>query len=142
VTGAISTVKAEDFNKGNITDPITLLQGKVAGLTVTRSGSSDPNASADFQIRGPSSVFGYTQPLLVIDGVPGGDLQMIAPQDIASVDVLKDASAASIYGSRANGGVIIVTTKRGKAGTSTITYDGNISMDVIAKRYDMLDASQ
>ena len=142
VTDAITTVKATDFNNGNINDPITLIEGKVAGLAISKSGGSDPNAQADFQLRGPSSVFGYTSPLLVIDGVPGGDLQMIAPQDIASIDVLKDASAAAIYGSRANGGVIIVTTKRGKPGTTTITYDGNVSTDYIAKKYNLLNAQQ
>jgi TonB-linked SusC/RagA family outer membrane protein len=142
VTGAITTVKAEDFNTGNITDPMTLLQGKVAGLAVSKSGGSDPNGMDDFQLRGPASVFGYSQPLLVIDGVVGGDLQMIAPNDIASIDVLKDASAGAIYGSKANGGVIIVTTKKGKAGVTTITYDGNISTDLIEKNYDMLNAQE
>lgn len=142
VTDAISTVKAEDFNKGNITDPITLIQGKVAGLSISRSGGSDPNAQADIQLRGPSSVFSATGPLIVIDGVPGADLQMVAPQDIASIDVLKDASASSIYGERGSSGVIIVTTKKGKSGTTTITYDGNISTEQIARRYDLLDASQ
>ena len=142
VTDAISTVKAEDFNKGNITDPITLIQGKVAGLSISKSGGSDPNAQADFQLRGPSSVFSGTGPLIVIDGVPGGDLQMVSPQDIASIDVLKDASASSIYGERGSSGVIIVTTKKGKSGTSTITYEGNISTDLIAKKYNVLNASQ
>ena len=142
VTDAITTVKAEDFNKGNITDPITLIQGKVAGLSISRSSGSDPNAMADFQLRGPSSVFSATGPLIVIDGVPGGDIQMIAPQDIASIDVLKDASAAAIYGERGSAGVIIVTTKKGKPGTSTITYDGNVSADYISKKYTLLDASQ
>lgn len=142
VTDAISTVKAEDFNKGNITDPITLIQGKVAGLSISRSGGSDPNAQADFQLRGPSSAFSQAGPLIVIDGVPGGDLQMVAPQNIASIDVLKDASASSIYGERGSSGVIIITTKKGKAGTTTITYDGNVSTDMIAKKYDVLNASQ
>jgi TonB-linked SusC/RagA family outer membrane protein len=142
VTDAISTVKAEDFNKGNITDPITLIQGKVAGLSISRSGGSDPNAMADFQLRGPSSVFSENGPLIVIDGVPGGDIQMVAPQDIASMDVLKDASASSIYGERGSSGVIIVTTKKGKPGTSTITYDGNLSTELVAKKYDVLNASQ
>jgi TonB-linked SusC/RagA family outer membrane protein len=143
VTDAITTVKASEFNNGNINDPITLIEGKVAGLAISRSGGSDPNALADFQLRGPSTVFGgSTQPLLVIDGVPGGDLEMIAPQDIASIDVLKDASASSIYGARASGGVIIVTTKKGRPGTSTITYDGTLSTDLISKNYQVLDASQ
>lgn len=143
VTDAITTVKASDFNNGNINDPITLIEGKVAGLAISKQGGSDPNAMADFQLRGPSTVFGgATQPLLVIDGVPGGDLQMVSTQDIASIDVLKDASAAAIYGSQASGGVIIITTKKGKPGTSTITYDGTLSTELISKNYKVLDAAQ
>ncbi|RVU03046.1 TonB-dependent receptor [Mucilaginibacter limnophilus] len=141
VTGAIATVKAEDFNTGLISDPITLVAGKVAGLAVSRT-SSDPNSGASFLLRGASSVYGNNGPLIVIDGVPNGDLQTIAPADIASIDILKDGSAAAIYGSRATGGVIIVTTKRGKTGAATITYNGSIAFDQIARRYDMLNAGQ
>ena len=113
VTGAISTVRAKDFNTGQINDPITLIAGKVPGLSLSNTSRSDPNAGADIALRGPSTATGNgSQPLVVIDGVPGGDLQTIAPNDIASIDVLKDGSAASIYGSRATGGVIIVTTKK------------------------------
>ncbi|PSR57029.1 SusC/RagA family TonB-linked outer membrane protein [Adhaeribacter arboris] len=142
VTGSIATVKAEDFNAGLIADPLTLISGKVAGLTVTRPNGSDPNAGAQFSLRGATTVYGYNGPLIVIDGVPGGDLQTIAPSDIASVDVLKDGSAAAIYGSRATGGVIIITTKKGKAGAPTVTYSGNVSFDQVAKKYDMLTGEQ
>lgn len=116
VTGSIATVKAEDFNAGQINDPMTLIAGKVAGLAISNSNRSDPNATADFSLRGPATVEGNSQPLIVIDVVPGGDLQTIAPADIASIDVLKDGSAAAIYGSRATAGVIIINTQRGKAG--------------------------
>lgn len=142
VTGSIATIKAEDFNAGQITDPMTLIAGKVAGLVISRPNGSDPNAAADFSLRGPATIQGNSQPLIVIDGIPGGDLQTIAPADIASIDILKDGSAAAIYGSRATAGVIIVTTKRGRAGRTTVTYNGSFSVDQVAKKYNMLNADQ
>jgi len=142
VTGSIATVKAEDFNSGQINDPITLIAGKVAGLSVSNTNRSDPNAGADFSLRGPATITGNSQPLIVIDGVPGGDLQTIAPSDIASIDVLKDGSAAAIYGSRASAGVIIITTKRGRAGAIKVTYSGYVTTSSIAKKYDVLNAAQ
>ena len=143
VTGAISTVRAEDFNTGQINDPITLIAGKVAGLTLSNTNRSDPNSTADFSLRGPATATGFNAgPLVVIDGVPGGDLQTIAPGDIASIDILKDGSAASIYGSRATAGVIIVTTKKGKAGDVKVSYSGYVTTSAIAKKYDVLTASQ
>lgn len=142
VTGSIATVRSEDFVQGMISDPMTLITGKVAGLAVTRPSGADPNADTDFSLRGAVSREGSSKPLIVIDGVPGGDLRTIAPQDIESIDVLKDGSAAAIYGSRATGGVILVTTKKGKDGPARVTYTGYVSTDVIAKKYDVLDADQ
>ncbi len=142
VTGSIATVRAEDFNKGVISDPLTLISGKVAGLAITRPNGSDPNSTADFSLRGAVSVEGTSQPLVVIDGVPGGDINTIAPADIASIDVLRDGSAAAIYGSRATGGVIIVTTKKGTAGPVKVNYNGYISTETIAKKYDVLSGNQ
>ena len=143
VTGAISTVRAKDFNTGQINDPIMLIAGKVPGLSLSNTSRSDPNAGPDFALRGPSTATGNgSQPLVVIDGVPGGDLQTIAPNDIASIDVLKDGSAASIYGSRATGGVIIVTTKKGRAGDVKVNYSGYVTTSTIAKKYDVLSAQQ
>lgn len=142
VTGAIATVKAEDFNTGQINDPMTLIAGKVAGLAVSNTNRSDPNAVAGFMLRGPATISGNSQPLIVIDGVPGGDLQTIAPNDIASIDVLKDGSAASIYGSRATAGVIIITTKKGRAGQIQVNYSGYVTTSSIAKKYDLLNADQ
>ncbi len=143
VTGAIATVTAKDFNSGQINDPLTLIAGKVAGLSLSNTSRSDPNAGADFSLRGPATVTGYNaQPLVVIDGVPGGDLQTIAPNDIASIDILKDGSAASIYGSRATAGVIIITTKRGRAGAVKVNYSGYVTTSTIAKKYDVLTAAQ
>lgn len=143
VTGAITTVRAKDFNKGQINDPVTLLSGKVAGLNVSNSNRSDPNGGADFALRGPATLTGNNSgPLVVIDGVPGGNLQSIAPNDIASIDVLKDGSASSIYGSRATGGVIIVTTKKGRAGATQVNYSGYVTTSAIARKYDVLNAQQ
>jgi TonB-linked SusC/RagA family outer membrane protein len=143
VTGAITTVRAKDFNAGQINDPMTLIAGKVAGLSLSNTSRSDPNATADFSLRGPATATGNNSgPLVIIDGVPGGDLQTIAPNDIASIDVLKDGSAAAIYGSRATGGVIIITTKRGRAGAIKVGYSGYVTTSSIAKKYDMLDAAQ
>lgn len=145
VTGAISTVRAKDFNSGQINDPIALIAGKVAGLSASNPSRSDPNAGLDFSLRGPATATGLnSQPLVVIDGVPGqvSDLQTIAPSDIASIDILKDGSAASIYGSRATGGVIIVTTKKGRAGAVQVNYSGYVTTSTIAKKYDLLNAQQ
>lgn len=145
VTGAISTVQAKDFNSGQINDPITLIAGKVAGLSLSNTSRSDPNATADFSLRGPATATGNSNgPLVVIDGVPSelADLQTIAPQDIASIDVLKDGSAAAIYGSRATAGVIIITTKKGRPGTVKVEYNGYVTTSTIYKKYDVLDAQQ
>ena len=112
VTSSITTIKAEDLNKGVFTDPASMLQGKVAGLVVTTSG--DPNGSPSITLRGASSLrSGAMSPYYVIDGIPGVDISMVAPDDIESIDVLRDATATAIYGSKAANGVIIITTKSG-----------------------------
>ncbi|MFD2101282.1 MULTISPECIES: SusC/RagA family TonB-linked outer membrane protein [Flavobacteriaceae] len=141
VTGSIATIKADEFNSGTINDPLTLISGKVAGL-YTSNPTSDPNATADFSIRGPATIAGNSQPLIVIDGIPGGSMQSIAPADIESIDVLKDGSAAAIYGSRATAGVIIITTKKGREGATKINYATNMTTNLVANRYDVLNAAQ
>ena len=113
VTSAVSSVKAENFNQGNVNNPAQLIQGKVAGLSITKPGGN-PNGGYQIRVRGTSSVGQNTQPLVVIDGIAGGSLDNIDPQDIASIDVLKDGSSAAIYGTRGSTGVILVTTKTGK----------------------------
>lgn len=128
VTGSIVSVKEEDFNKGNVNDPTQLLQGKVAGLAIARPGAN-PNGGFNIRLRGLSTVGASQQPLVVIDGVLGGDLNSVDPNDIASIDVLKDGSAAAIYGTRGASGVILITTKRGVAGTSKINYSGQLSLE-------------
>lgn len=141
VTGSITTVKAEDLNIGAYTDPGQLLQGKVPGLVVVQN--SDPNGGVNsMTLRGASTLNGSTSPLYVVDGIPGVNLNLIPPSDIESIDVLRDASATAIYGSKAANGVIIVTTKRGVEGPARVTYQGYVSWEKIAKDHDMMTADE
>ena len=141
VTSSITTVKSEDLNKGVFSDPASMLQGKVAGLTVTTNG--DPTGGGTITLRGASSLrSGAMSPYYVIDGIPGVDISMVAPDDIESIDVLRDASATAIYGSKAANGVIIITTKSGKEGKTNVTYNGYAALDKISKTLDMASASQ
>jgi iron complex outermembrane receptor protein len=127
ITTAVTTVSAEEFNKGVINEPTGLLQGKVAGLSIYNKGGN-PNDAGTIRLRGISTIGGSTQPLVVIDGVGGGSLNNVDPSDIESITVLKDGSAAAIYGTRASSGVILVTTKSGKSGQPfTVSYNGTIS---------------
>jgi iron complex outermembrane receptor protein len=144
VTGAVANLTAKNFNQGAITNPIDQLSGKVAGLTITQPGG-DPNQTASVRLRGQSSLSGGLSPLFVVDGVILDDpnqFQNIPPDDIASYDVLKDASAAAIYGSRGANGVIIVTTKKGSAGRTVISYNGLAGSSVQSKYYDLLTPAQ
>lgn len=111
ITSAITNIDAEEFNKGNINNVAQLLQGKVAGLSISRAGGN-PNGDFNIRLRGLSTLGSGTQPLVVVDGQVGADLNSIDPNDIKSIDVLKDASSAAIYGTRGSAGVIIVTTKK------------------------------
>lgn len=142
VTGAITSVKAEDFNQGVLTTPAELLQGKVAGLNITKSG--DPNKQPTTILRGPSTfrTGAAQQPFYVIDGVPGASIDLLAPADIESIDVLKDASSTAIYGSRAANGVIIVTTRKAKAGQTRLTYSAYGAMEKVSKNIDMLTGDE
>ncbi|TAE50655.1 MAG: SusC/RagA family TonB-linked outer membrane protein [Bacteroidetes bacterium] len=133
VTSAISTVKAADFNKGLVNDPTQLIQGKVAGLSIVRNGS-DPNGGFTLRLRGLSTLGQNTQPLVIIDGVPNASLNTVDPNDIQSIDVLKDGSAAAIYGTQGSSGVILITTKRGIPGSSTVEYAASVTSDQIARR--------
>lgn len=142
VTGAITTIAAEDFNQGVLVSPAQLLQGKVAGLNVTQSG--DPNGKPSTTLRGPSTFRegAAMEPFYVIDGVPGASIDLLAPADIESIDVLKDASSTAIYGSRAANGVIMVTTKKAKAGQARLSYSGYGAIESVSKKYDMLSAPE
>ncbi|MBQ9668242.1 MAG: SusC/RagA family TonB-linked outer membrane protein [Prevotella sp.] len=141
VTSSITTVGQEDLNIGVYTDPASLLQGKVAGLSITQTG--DPNGTPSITLRGASTLReGAMEPYYVIDGIPGVDISMVAPDDIESIDVLRDASATAIYGSKAANGVIIITTKRGQEGSTNVNYNGYVAFDRISKNLDMMSASQ
>jgi iron complex outermembrane receptor protein len=142
VTGSITTVKSEEFNPGVITTPAELLQGKVAGLNVTKSG--DPNAAPAVVLRGPSNIrsTGTSEPFYVIDGVPGASIDLLAPADIESMDVLKDASATAIYGSRAANGVIMITTRRSKPGQTRLSYNAYGAREQVSKQISMLTGDQ
>lgn len=137
VTSAVASVKADDFIQGNSNNAGDLIKGKVAGLTITKS-SGDPGASSEISLRGIVSVSGNTTPLILIDGTPG-DLSTVPPENIESIDVLKDASAAAIYGTRGAAGVILITTKNGKRNTNTsVTYSGYVSFSKWSKKADFM----
>lgn len=160
LTGAVSTIGVKDFQKGIITSPEQLLQGRVAGVQITQS-SGEPGGGINVRIRGTSSVYGGNQPLFVVDGVPlSGDntaggvngtslgtqppknpLNFLNPNDIASVDILKDASATAIYGSRGANGVVIITTKKG-SGRGSLNYDISYGFSSITKKYDLLSPAE
>jgi iron complex outermembrane receptor protein len=142
-TGAVSSVTSEELNKGVLTDPVQGIQGKIAGVSVTKKGG-DPNSGFNIKIRGASSLSTSTNPLYVVDGVPGVDPTTIAPEDIESFNVLKDASSAAIYGSRGANGVIIITTKRGSNtnGRAQVDFNAYMSTDYVANRLDMLSADE
>jgi len=142
LTSAVSTVKAENFNPGVVTTPADLLEGKVAGLNITSDGN--PNGTATVTLRGPSTLRAgaASSPFYVIDNVPDADFSLVAPSDIESIDVLKDASAAAIYGSRATNGVIIVTTKKAKAGQLKMTYNAYAADEKIANQFQVATAAQ
>lgn len=144
ITGSITSVKPENFNKGVTSNPMGLIQGKVAGLNIIKNGGDDPaQNSYNVQLRGVGSLSGTAEPLYVIDGVPGGSLSTVLPSDIESIDVLKDGSAAAIYGTRANAGVILITTKRGsKDGQFSAEYNGNASVGFLTNVPRILTASE
>ncbi|MDO5971286.1 TonB-dependent receptor [Flavivirga aquimarina] len=139
VTGAISSVKSEDIIKTPVTSAEQALQGQAPGVTIINGGS--PGTAPQVQIRGLGT-FGNSQPLYVVDGIVSGGINEINPNDIESIDVLKDASTAAIYGSRASNGVVIITTKRGKSGKTKVTFDSYFATQSVPKTLDLLDSSQ
>jgi len=142
LTTAVTSVKSTDFLQGAVNDPMQMIDGRVAGLSVSSTAAADPNASSGLQVRGASSLKAGNGPLIVIDGMPGGDLRNLAQQDIESITVLKDGSAAAIYGSRGANGVILVQTKQGKSGKVSITYDGYVDHDLVAAKPDILSPEE
>ncbi len=143
LTGAITSVSAKDLKQGVVTSAEQLLQGKVAGLSVVQ-GSGDPAAGASMKLRGGTSLSAGNSPLVVVDGIPGVDMNSVQPSEIVSIDVLKDASAAAIYGSRGANGVIIITTNRsgGTTEVKSMSYSGYVGVSNVAKHMDLLSANQ
>lgn len=142
LTSATATVKPGDFRQSGARNAMDLLQGKVAGLQVTRGQGTNPNSSASIQLRGVTSISGSNAPLVVIDGIPGGNLDLLQQEDIESIDVLKDGSAAAIYGTQANGGVILVTTKKGKSGPTLFDYATYFRKEYVQRKPDFLSADE
>lgn len=143
LTGSVSTISNKNFNQGAITNPLQQISGKAAGVNVTQIGS-EPGSSPSVRIRGITSLIGGNDPLVVVDGTQGNlDLfRQIPPNEIESIDVLKDASATAIYGSRGAPGVIIVTTKKSRAGKTSLEYSGFASADMIPKKLAILNAAE
>ena len=149
VTGSVKSLRTDDFNKGIITSPQQLLQGKVAGVNVT-SVSGEPGGILGITIRGPGGVRTGSTPLFVVDGIPldnsatgrGDPLNFLNPQDIESIDVLKDASATAIYGTRGANGVVIITTKKGKAGASNLSFTTSLGFSTMARALPVLTADE
>lgn len=141
ITSSITTIQSSDLNQGVYTSPAQLLQGKVPGLTVSNSG--DPNAAPSITLRGASTLRtgAAMEPYYIVDGVPGVDLSLVATDDIESIDILRDATATAIYGSKAANGVIIVTTKHGHAGTARVTYNGYMAVESVSKNLDLASAA-
>jgi len=142
VTSAVTHVGTEDFRQGGSRNPLDLIQGKVPGLQLTRTGGSNPNSGISTQLRGAITVTGNSSPLYVIDGIPGGNPDLLQQDDIASIDVLKDGSGAAIYGTSANAGVIIITTKKGKAGPPQFNYSTYLRKEYVQNRQDFLSPAE
>jgi TonB-dependent starch-binding outer membrane protein SusC len=143
VTSAVVSVSKEQFNQGPISDPAQLLQGKVSGLQIYNRGG-DPNRASTIRMRGISTVGANVEPLIVIDGIIGASLQNVDPNDIESMDVLKDGSAAAIYGSRGSSGVILITTKKGskKAGGVKLNYNGQLGVSDILRSIQVMSPTE
>ena len=139
VTGSVATVTSEEFVKGPARDIASMVAGRMPGLAVSQP-SGNPNDQAQIMLRGVTTVSGNRDPLVLIDGVPGG-LQTVPAEDIETISVLKDGSAAAIYGSRASNGVILITTKRHTGGRATFRYDGYIGQSRVYKQPDFLTAA-
>lgn len=144
LSSSIVQVDKADFAQGGMNNPMEMLTGKVAGLNVSTTAAANPNSSSALQVRGATSLSASNSPLIVIDGVAGGDIRTLAPQDIESMTVLKDAASAAIYGTRGANGVILVTTKRGSGNTgkATVTYDSYISLAFEKDRPEVLSPDE
>jgi len=142
VTGSVASVTAEQVAEVPITRADQILQGRVSGVQVTQT-NSEPGGNVSIRIRGTNSINSGNEPLFVVDGFPGaGDLNSINPSDIESIEVLKDASATAIYGSRGANGVVIITTKKGKAGRNAINFEAYTGVSNVRHKYELMNAPQ
>ncbi|MGX5689503.1 SusC/RagA family TonB-linked outer membrane protein [Arcticibacter tournemirensis] len=141
LTSAVSNLKQEDLVTGSVS-PLIAIQGKVPGLSIASTNGSDPNSDVSLQLRGVNSVKSAQGPLVVIDGVPGGDINSVAKEDIESINVLRDASAAAIYGTRASGGVLLITTKRPRIGQASVNFTSEYFVESIRKRPEVLSGDE
>ena len=144
ISSSVVQISKDQFNQGAASDAMALVAGKVAGLNVASSADANPNAMTDIQVRGAGSLSTSNGPLVVIDGIAGGDLRNIATQDVESITVLKDAGSAAIYGTRGANGVILVTTKKGSgtAGVTNVTYDSYIALNIQKQKPDILSTEE
>ena len=144
ISSSVVQISKDQFNQGAASDAMALVAGKVAGLNVASSADANPNAMTDIQVRGAGSLSASNGPLVVIDGIAGGDLRNIATQDVESITVLKDAGSAAIYGTRGATGVILVTTKKGSgtAGVTNVTYDSYIALNIQKQKPDILSTDE
>ncbi|GHU98806.1 SusC/RagA family TonB-linked outer membrane protein [Bacteroidia bacterium] len=142
ITGAITTIREEDLNRGTFTNAAGLLQGKVAGLNIVNPRGGDPNAQYEMVLRGTNSLTSGSNPLVIVDGVAGVDMRNVNFQDVESFDVLKDGSAAAIYGTRGTNGVIIITTKRARSGVTQVEYDGQLNLQAVTRRATSMTAGE
>lgn len=144
LTGTVESIKADKLTQGNATNAIQMLQGRVAGLYIN-SHNQDPGSTNTTLLRGVGSLSGNSEPLVVVDGLPLSDmgiLNTISPNNIEQIDVLKDASATAIYGSRGANGVIIITTKSGNAGNVTVDYGAKLSIEKVGRTVDMMNSEE
>jgi len=144
ISSSVVQINKEQFNQGAASDPMALIAGKVTGLNVAATADANPNAMTDIQVRGAGSLTASNGPLIVIDGIAGGDLRNIATQDVESITVLKDAGSAAIYGTRGANGVILVTTKKGSGtqGVTNITYDSYVGMNFAKGKPEILSTDE
>ncbi len=142
LTGSVASLGSDDMNTGSFTSAAGLLQGKVAGLTVTNPSGGDPAASFEIMLRGTNTLAAGQGPLVIIDGVVGADIRNINFQEVENIDVLKDGSAAAIYGTRGTNGVVIITTKRASKGSTSLEYDGQVSVQTVLNRAKPMSARE
>ncbi len=144
ISSSVVQISKEQFNQGAASDPMALIAGKVAGVNIASTAEANPNAMSDYQIRGAGSLMASNGPLIVIDGIAGGDLRNIATQDVESITVLKDAGSAAIYGTRGANGVILVTTKKGSGtqGVTHVTYDSYIALNFAKPKPEILTTEE